>query len=134
MEENRIEAGIREWKGHARKLTDLFGESILGHRNMERAKLAHYRETYLRPLNGVTNEEKVLRPILKGEIKRMERALYPSALVRMVRSIGRLITQPKPKIPKPDAPAQLMIKEPTHKEARPQVVTKREVSPCSGAG
>lgn len=95
MEENRIEAGIREWRGHMKRLSDLFDESITQHPNIKRTQLSHFRDVIKRPMPNITRDEKMMMQVLKGEIKRMEKALYPSMLVRMVRRIGRVFKSDK---------------------------------------
>jgi hypothetical protein len=121
MEENRIEAGMREWRGHVKRLTEIFGDSIAGSKDMAKAQLAQYREVIGKPLPSMTNDEKVMRSILRGEIRRMEKALYPYLIVRIARSVGRAFTKNPDSVSKVTSQARLII--------QPTAVTKRNVAP-----
>jgi len=122
MEENRIEAGIREWRGHMKRLSDLFDESITQHPNIKKVQLSHFRDVVNRPLTNITRDEKIMLGVLKAEIRRMEKVLYPSLLVRMARRIGRAI--------KPDKVSnKTVISDPAELVIKPVAVTKRNVVP-----
>lgn len=128
MEDNRVEAGIREWRGHMKRLSDLFGESITQHPNIKKAQLSHFREVAKRQLPDITKVEKTMLRVLRGEIKRMEKDLYPSAFVRLVRKIGRVMI-PKPIDAVKTVTSQLTIQEPVRRNVQPAVAAKREVAP-----
>ena len=91
MEANRIELAINEWSHQSSALQKIFSLHILEHRTYNRAKLAHYRAIDKRPFPFMNNEEKLMRYLLRGEIRRMEKVLYPSVILRIGRSIFRAI-------------------------------------------
>lgn len=106
MQENRIEKGIRDWREREQWLKNLFGEAFAGHRDMEKAKLDHYREVAM--LAGLSKDEQTIRKILVGEIRNMERKLYPSRLVRAIRTIGR-VARAKKDVSVPAMPAKTFV-------------------------
>jgi cell division protein FtsL len=129
MEENRIEAGIREWSGHSKRLSDLFGDSITEYPNIKKVQLSHFRDVAKRQLPDISKEEKTMLRVLKGEITRMEKALYPSLFMRIVRRIGRVII-PKPSEPVKPTTSQLTIQEPVRRNVHSEVEAKREIRPA----
>ncbi len=128
MEENRVEVGIREWRGHSKRLSDLFGESITQHPNIKKAQLSHFRDVAKRQLPDITKEEKTMLRVLRGEIKRMEKDLYPSMFVRFVRRIGRVFNPKHTDAVKPET-SQLTIQEPVRKNVQAAVASKRDIAP-----
>lgn len=105
-----------------KRLSDLFDESITQHLNIRKAQLSHFRDVVNRPLPNITMDEKMMLGVLKAEIRRMEKALYPSLLVRMVRRIGRAI--------KPDKVSdKTVISDPAQLVIKPVAVAKRNVAP-----
>jgi hypothetical protein len=105
MEENRIEAGIREWSGHSKRLSDLFGDSITEYPNIKKVQLSHFRDVAKRQLPDISKEEKT-----------------------MLR-IGRVII-PKPSEPVKPTTSQLTIQEPVRRNVHSEVEAKREIRPA----
>lgn len=99
MEENRVEKAMRDLAGHEQQLKELFGAEIVGQPHYEKMRLQVYREVYMLIKPMVRKDEKAMLLLLKGEVDRLERAIYPNALVRFIRSVGRSLKS----VPKEDS-------------------------------
>lgn len=98
MEENRVEKAMRDLAGHEQQLKELFGPEIVGQPHYEKMRLQVYREVYMLIKPIVRKDEKAMLLLLKGEVDRLERAIYPNAVVRFIRSVGRSLKS----VPKED--------------------------------
>lgn len=98
MEENRVEKAMRDLAGHEQQLKELFGPEIVSQPHYEKMRLQVYREVYVLIKPIVRKDEKAMLLLLKGEVDRLERAIYPNAVVRFFRSVGRSLKS----VPKED--------------------------------
>lgn len=83
---DRIEQGLSYWKDREKKLQELTGPAITTKRHFFKEKLQYYislRDQYKK--SELTPGEKSNRRILKGEIKEIEKQLYPNRIERLVR-------------------------------------------------
>lgn len=98
MEENRVEKAMRDLAGHEQRLIELFGPEIVKQPHYEKMRLQIYREVYVLIKPIARKDEKAMLLLLKGEVDRLEKAIYPNAVVRFIRSVGRSLKS----IPKED--------------------------------
>lgn len=93
METNRVEKGMKQWLSHEQRLQELFGPDITRQRHFEKCRLDNFRNLYRDIAPIASMEEKPMLKILRGELRRLEKTLYPSMLTRLGRSIVRNVQQ-----------------------------------------
>ncbi len=93
METNRVEKGMKEWLSHEQRLQELFGPDITKQRHFEKCRHDNFRNLYREIAPVASPEEKALLKILRGELRRLEKVLYPSVLTRLGRSIIRNVQE-----------------------------------------
>lgn len=91
METNRVEKGMEEWLSREQRLQELFGADITKQPHFEKCRLENFRSLYREIAPVASPEEKSMLKILKGELRRLEKVLYPSMLTRFGRSIIRSV-------------------------------------------
>ena len=91
---NRIEEGMAYWNEREKRLIELSGLKITGTRHFLKEKLQHYislRDQYKK--SELTKEERSNRKIVKGEIRDMEKQLYPNRVERVLRRAVRQLNK-----------------------------------------
>lgn len=92
QERNRVVEGMQEWKAREQTIADLFSASAIRSRYAQQLKLDHLRELRNK-LKGedLTKDERAVLRILRGEIRSIEKGLYPSRLIRYAVRLGRMV-------------------------------------------
>jgi hypothetical protein len=94
---NRVEAATDEWMAKEKKSIAKYGPNVLNDKDFNRAKLAALREIHKEfAKQNLSRDEKIDHRILKGQVRQIERRLYPKLAVRqtvrLARFIGRQIS------------------------------------------
>ncbi len=74
---NRIVQGMQEWMQREQNLAGLFSPSTLQTRYFQQLKLDYLRDLAGAVKKDASTDERMTLRILKGEMKEMERKLYP---------------------------------------------------------
>lgn len=85
---NRVDEMTKQWNTRAKQLIDLHGPDVVHDREFLRAR----RNTYNNILKNfkprdLTFDEKISSRIMKGQIRHINRVLYPNRLLRTTRTI-----------------------------------------------
>lgn len=77
---------LGSWNRQEQKFRELFGADALKDREFQKMKLAEYDRLYRRHSGSVTTtDEKALLTMLRFQRSKMEKALYPGILTRLLR-------------------------------------------------
>ncbi|MBE7174243.1 MAG: hypothetical protein INR73_26960 [Williamsia sp.] len=90
---NRIMEGLLDWTGKDNRLREAFGNGVANSRDYLGAKRDFFRDLYKTSAINPTAEEKVMRTVLQGEIRKLEKRLYPNVAVRLVAKLGEGIKE-----------------------------------------
>lgn len=93
---NRIEAEITQWQAKEQRLGRLFSTALLASTEFQKEKLAFYEQLSSSFGNGrgLGEQERFALRMAKAEKARLEKQLYPSLLVRMIRTGLKSIFKP----------------------------------------
>lgn len=127
METNRVEKGMKEWLSHEQRLQELFGPEITKQRHFEQCRHDHFRNLYRQIKQDANAEEKVMLKILSGELRRLEKVLYPSMLTRLGRSIYRNVQLLIKKRPESESSSILVIQRKTFSDKPVKVESVNKV-------
>lgn len=127
---------MREWTEKANKLKELFGHDISSHSYFQKARLEHYRSVSQIPFSSMNNGEKLMMRILKGEIRLLEKQLYPLWIIRAGRSVKRWVSPEKDSKPATPNRAILEVRPVKKSNIQPvrlapkkgEILTKRRLS------
>jgi hypothetical protein len=83
---NRLDEALSHWLEKERRLNELAGRHITNKRHYLYEKVRYYRSVLNQYKNKeLTNDERITRNIIKGEVRDMERLLYPNLMERVLR-------------------------------------------------
>lgn len=85
VEKNRVAEGMQEWRGREKNITSIFSEATAQSRHFKKVKLDYLRDLHRDTRKDASKDEKMALRILKGEIKNMEKDLYPRRWERLLR-------------------------------------------------
>lgn len=86
-----IVAGINRWLENERNLKELFGNSVVSERYFQKSKLDFFKDLYKDGKLNAGKDERLMLRVIKGEIKKLEKSLYPSATVRVIIKVAGFI-------------------------------------------
>ncbi len=87
-EQNRITEGLLEWTEKESKLREVFGNGVINGRDFLGAKRDFFEELYKICQANPNREEKVMMAIVKGEIRKLDKRMYPNAAIRFLARLG----------------------------------------------
>lgn len=87
-EQNRITEGLLEWTERESKLREVFGNGVINGRDFLGAKRDFFDELYKTCQANPNREEKVMMAIVKGEIRKLDKRMYPNAAIRLLAKLG----------------------------------------------
>jgi hypothetical protein len=93
QERNRVIEGMQEWKQKEQLIADLFSLSVTRSKYVQQLKLEHLYDLRKKHGNDLSKEERVVLRVLRGEIRDMEKRMYPSLPVRLVVKTIRAIKE-----------------------------------------
>lgn len=82
---------MQEWMQREQNVAGLFSPSTLQTRYFQQLKLDYLRNLVSSIRKNASNDERMTLRILKGEMKDMERSLYPRPIVRLAVNAFRVI-------------------------------------------
>ncbi len=88
---NRIVKGMQEWLRREQNVAGLFSPSTLQTRYFQQLKMDYLRDLARSVRKDASKDERMTVRILKGEMKEMEKKLYPRLVVRFAVGLFRLI-------------------------------------------
>lgn len=93
---NRIEAEITQWQAKEQRLGRLFSTALLASTEFQKEKLAFYEHlsTSFGNGRGLGEQERFALRMAKAEKARLEKQLYPSLFVRLIRTGLKNIFKP----------------------------------------
>lgn len=84
---NRVEAALNLWRSREERFNKLFSSPLSSNTGLLKEKLACYERIAAR-YRGTSNwEERVALNLLRGELRQMEKKLYPNLLIRWLRRV-----------------------------------------------
>ena len=98
---NRVIKGMEDWLQREKNMAQLFSPNTLRSKYFQQLKVNYFRDLYKQIRKEATRDERMTLHILKGEMKGIEKWLYPHPLERLLRRMGRAIKDlltPRPKI------------------------------------
>ncbi len=91
--ENRITKGLLDWVAKESRLREVFGSGVSNGKDFLGVKRDFFNALYKACKQDTNAEEKVMLPIVRGEIRKMEKRLYPNAAVRLVAKLGESVKE-----------------------------------------
>jgi len=119
-ERNRILEGMIAWKERERKIAELFSPEAIRTIDFQKEKLRFMYELRNSLGGFMTKEEQSMLRILKGEIKRLEKELYPFILMRAwvkLDHVRQNLFRPSQRIAIKKEPQKKIMPEPKMKPA-----------------
>jgi hypothetical protein len=95
MENNRIGAEMQVWRNREERFEKLFPGTLHHNRPFLTEKLQHLYKVQAKYVNTTNAEERLTLKILQQDTDKLERLLYPSRLLRVMRALLRAYLQRK---------------------------------------
>ena len=97
---NRVVKDLLVWKHQETRCAELFSSSVLNEKAFLKARLHFYDKIHQQYKRTSNQEEKLYVQILKGERRKLEKALYPGLFDKLFRKMEQVVrANPKEKMP-----------------------------------
>jgi len=81
---NRVTEGLNNWLEKENQLKTLFGNDVVKERHFLKSKMEFFNDLHKGIKQDANSSEKLLLNIIKGETNKLEKAVYPSLIARVV--------------------------------------------------
>src|SRR4051794_18651148 len=80
---NRVTEGLSNWLEKEKQLKALFGNDVVKEKHFLKSKMEFFNDLHKGIKPDANSNEKLLLNVIKGETKKLEKAVYPNVLTRM---------------------------------------------------
>lgn len=80
---NRVTEGLNSWLEKENQLKALFGNDVVKEKHFLKSKMEFFNDLHKGIKGDANTNEKLLLNVIKGETKKLERAVYPSLAARV---------------------------------------------------
>ena len=77
---NRVTEGLNNWLEKENQLKAIFGNEVVKEKYFLKSKMEFFNDLHKGIKGDASSNEKLLLNVIKGETKKLERAVYPSVL------------------------------------------------------
>jgi uncharacterized protein YifE (UPF0438 family) len=81
---NRVAEGLNSWLEKENQLKALFGNDVVKEKHFLKSKMEFFNDLHKGIKPDANSSEKLLLNVIKGETKKLEKAVYPNLLSRVI--------------------------------------------------
>ncbi|TKK64703.1 hypothetical protein FC093_21895 [Ilyomonas limi] len=81
---NRVTEGLNNWLQKENQLKAIFGNDVVKEKHFLKSKMEFFNDLHKGIKGDATSNEKLLLNVIKGETKKLKKAVYPNIVARVV--------------------------------------------------